>query len=242
MSYTFTLTGHGSNELHADFYPPIELDAHKQFALALIGFHAYHSIPNVDNDTNKFYYHENDIENSIILPTGSYELSDIEKFLQEHLILKHDDLDSDYNSLLSLKPNNNTLKCEISSKFFDIDFRPEDSIGKMLGYSNKLLPHGDIIHTSDYAVEIIKVATIRLECNLVVGSYYQGRPTHTLFEFSPTVPPGYAINIEPNNLIYLPVHKQRIDNITISLLDQHSRPVNFRDEEIIIRLELKQIY
>lgn len=245
MSYTFTLTGKKSNVLSMNLHPALELNPNKKYALALIGLHTFNSIPNIDERANKFYYREkaNKDVNGIIIPTGSYEISDIEKFLQQHLqerlnIERNETTDSE--SLLSLKPNNNTLKCEIKSKLYEIDFRPSDSIGSMLGFSKKVLSANQL-HESDNAVNIIKVLTIRLECNLVVGSYYQGRPTHTLFQFSPEVNPGYSINIEPRNLIYLPVHERRIDNITIVLLDQNSQPVNFRDEEIVIRLELKSI-
>ena len=89
-------------------------------------------------------------------------------------------------------------------------------------------------------MEIIQVVTIRVECNNISGSYYTSYPSHTLFEFSPTVDPGYSINIEPRNLIFLPVNRKRIDKITLTLLDQDLRPVNFRGEEVIVRLELRR--
>lgn len=230
MSQTFTLKGRTSC-LSIDINPPIDLDPRFSYSLALISVSTWNSIPNIEPGKNKFYYSINGTENVLEIPTGSYEISDIEAYLQNKLS------PSD-KIVISLKPNNNTLKCELKC-IYDINFTPEDSIGKILGFSQKSL-NKNYLHESDLPVEIIPVATIRIECNIISGTYYTSNPSHTLYEFTPTVDPGYSIIIEPRNLIYLPVNRKNIDNITINILDQEARPVNFRGEEIIIRLELKK--
>lgn len=224
MSCTFTLKGTG-NVLSANYYPPIDLDPSSEYALGLIGFHTYNSIPNIDRNTNKFYYDDGKV---VTIPTGSYEISDVESYLQETL----------GKAAISLKPNNNTLKCEVKSKF-NVNFIPDDSIGRMLGFSAKVLP-ANTKHESDLPVKIIKVVTIRIECNITTSAYYNASLSHTLYEFAPQVEPGYSINIVPQHIIFLPVLPRRIDNITLTLLDQNGDPVNFRGEEIVIRLELKK--
>lgn len=224
MSHTFTLRS-SSNVLTATYYPPIELDNKYEYALGLIGLHTYNTIPNIYNGQNKFYY-----DNKVLtIPTGAYEVTDIEKCLQESL---------GGNSVISLKLNNSTLKCEIISKF-SIDFTKSDSIGRMLGYSSKVL-QPNVKHESDIPIQIIKVVTIRVECNITTAAFYDGRLSHTLYEFAPSVEPGYSINIEPKNIIYLPINTSRIDNITLRLLDQDGDLVDFRGEKIVIRLELKK--
>src|SRR6195952_1170939 len=241
-SYTFTLTGN-SHELSTSIHPAIDLDPNSNYVLALIGFHTFNSIPNIEEGNNLFFYMDKSgKENGIIIPSGSYEIEDLEKFIQDFLLNEHKDLsENDANLVFSLKPNNNTLKCEIKSEYFDIDFRPNDSIGRMLGFSHRYLNHG-YQYESDITVDIIKVTTININCNLVVNcSYDQGQPTHTLYSFSPSVNPGYAINIEPHNLIYLPVRERRIENISISIVDQRSRPVNLKGETVTVRLELKKV-
>ena len=242
-SYMFTLTGKNSHELSTKIYPAIDLDPNSNYELALIGFHTFNSIPNIEEGENLFFYvDEKNESRGIVIPTGSYEIADLEKLIQENLLNEYKDLkEIDASLLFSLKPNNNTLKCEVKSEYFDIDFRSEQSIGRMLGFSSKYLKRGTL-YESDKLVDIIKVTTINLNCNLVVGcSYDNGNVTHTLFSFSPAVNPGFAINIEPNNLIYLPVRERRIENIVISIVDQKSHPVNFRGEEVTVRLELKKV-
>lgn len=236
MSQTFTLKARTSC-LSADFYPPIELDPNSEYSLALIGLHTYNTIPNIEKGENKFYYSDGMKNKVVKLPTGAYEISDIETYLQKALSDPNAEED-ELNDTLSIKPNNNTLKCEIKS-IFEIDFKPRDSIGRILGFSERYLPPG-IIHESDLTVDIVKVATIRIECNIISGSYYGSKLSHTLYEFSPSVNPGYSITIEPSNLIYLPVNQKTISNITIELLSQNSKLINFQGEEIIVRLHLKK--
>lgn len=236
MSQTFTLQG-DSSVLSVNYYPPIELDPNQQYCLGLIGLHTYNSIPNIEEGVNnKFIYHRIDVNKFINIPTGSYEVADIEKYLQKELLKENPK--EEVNSLLSLKPNNNTLQCEIKSKF-DIDFTSDQTIGKLLGFSNKLLK-SSTLHASDLPVQIIKVNSVRIECNITTGAYYDDKLSHTLFEFSPSVDPGFAINIEPKNILYLPLNiRDRIDNITIRIIDEEGKLINFRGEKILVRLELK---
>lgn len=246
MSQIFTLRGRSST-LSVDFYNPIDLDPEYNYSLALIGLHTYNSIPNIEQGVNnKFYYWElgdKSKEKVIEIPTGSYEISDIESYLQNKLIpsgVTQQQQQGDPKDYFSLQPNNNTLKCEIESKH-EINFTPEDSLASLLGYSAQVLKP-NILYESDLPVNIVKVITIHVDCNITAGAFYNNKPSHTIFEFGLKVDPGYAIDIEPNNLIFLPVNNKReIHNITLKILDQNCEPVNFRGEEIIVRLELKRV-
>lgn len=238
MSLLLTLKGHSST-LSTDFSPPIRLDSSYSYGLALLSFHSYNSIPNVEGgsqirlvqkDGNK------ERERKIEIPEGSYEIADIEAFVRKKLNVSKNE-GEDY---FSLKPNNNTLKCEIFSKKYWIDFEKEEgNLSQLLGFSRKMLPP-NILYTSDLPVKIIKVRTVHLDCSITAGAFYNSRPSHTIYEFAIECDPGFAIDETPRHLIYLPVlNKEEIYNITIKVLDQDFRPVNFRGEEIIVRLELK---
>lgn len=234
MSSTFTLRS-TSHVLTANYYPPIELDEGYDYALGVIGLHTYNTIPNVYAGNNKFYYGDDKV---IVIPDGAYEICDLESFIQKKLSTKVSKESDEKDKIISIKANNNTLQCEIKSEF-PIDFTPHDSIGRMLGFSSRVLSANEI-HESDLPVQIIKVVTIRIECNIVTSAYYDAHISHTLFEFAPSVEPGYSINIEPRNIVYLPVNTRKISNITLRLLDQDGDPVDFRGEPIVIRLELKR--
>lgn len=236
MSVILTLKGHIST-LSIDFVPPLQLDPDFQYGLALLSFHSYNSVPNIDSDS-KFYLSDGKkIIKTINIPEGSYEIEDIEAYLQPKVNLAANQIQGE----LSLKPNNNTIKCELLSNTFFIDFRPKDSIGRILGFSGKLLAPKRV-HSSDLPVNIIKVRTIHIDSNITSGAYYNNQPSHTIYEFAVGVDPGFAIDETPQHLIYLPIiNRQEIHNISLRILDQDSQLVNFRGEEIIIRLELKQL-
>lgn len=247
MSRTFTLVGR-SSELELDVSPEIPLD--RKYALALVGLYTYNSYPNIEKGRNdKFYYWKKGKNNKrqqheVTIEEGAYEITDIERILRKSLRekpTKEGEQQQQHGEVISLKPNNNTLKCELRSKY-DIDFTPEDSIGPLLGFSKTLL-HANKLHSSDKPVDIVRVNLIRVECNLVFGSYLNSKKTHILFEFKPTVDPGYAINITPNHLIFQDVQENlgSIRHISVRLTDQKSELINFRGEEVIVRLELKPV-
>ena len=126
ISLTFTLSDRKSI-LEANYFPTIELPANKKYVLGLIDLLTYNSIPNIDTTNNKFHILN---QAPIEIPVGSYEISDIENFLKKKL--------EKTNTTLSLKANNDTLKCEIESDHH-IAFDGEDSVGNLLGFSKEIL-------------------------------------------------------------------------------------------------------
>lgn len=237
MSRTFTLQGN-SNILEADFCPPIDI-SDGPYDMALISLSTYNTIPNIEGGENKFYYDGGKV---ITIPMGSYEIDDIEKYLQTELKKIYGEkikLENDEEFLL-LRANTNTMQTELKCKF-NVDLGKQDSIAKILGFSKSKILKANEWHTSDSEISIIKVASIRVECNIIQGAYYDGEQSHTIYEFTPQVPPGYKIIIEPSHIIYLPVSSSNsFSNITLALVDQNRKPINLRGETTIIRLELKK--
>jgi len=80
---------------------------------------------------------------------------------------------------------------------------------------------------------------VRIDCNIVCGSYLNSSLAHTLHEFSINVEPGYKIDEIPQNVIYLPVTGKEISTVTIRIVNQDNKLLNFRGENITLRLHLK---
>ena len=216
-----------TTELETRYNPPIELSPEKNYALGLKGLLSFNSIPNIDEKNNKFHFDTREIE----IPTGSYEIEDIEKYLVDTL--------KSYGISFSLKPNNNTLQSEIECST-EIDFEKVNSIGKLLGFTPKKLPPNKK-HTSDLPVSILKINTLRVECNITTGAYFNNQKVHTIHEFFPAVPPGYRIIEIPHQVIYLPVRVKSIENIQIRIVDQDGESVNLRGETITVILHIQEI-
>lgn len=225
-SLTLSLSG-TSSVLETHYFPPIELERDKSYVLGLVELLTFNSIPNVDLEQDKFY-----VDNKVIkLPIGSYEISDIEHFLQKEL--KSDGIE------LSIKPNNNTLRSKIKCSH-KIDFQPLDSIGRLLGFTQRVLqPYKS--HVSDLPVSILKVNALRVECNITSGAYINQKKVHTIHEFFPAVPPGYKIIEVPKQIIYLPVSVKVIDYLQLRIVDQNGDLVNFRGEVVTLRLHIKKV-
>lgn len=131
-SLTLSLTGN-SSVLEAQYFPPIELSRDKNYVLGLVDFSTFNSIPNIDTGCNYFY-----IENYLFeIPTGSYEIEDIERYIQSRVKKVNE---SDINKInepdikISIKPNNNTLRCEITCNK-RVYFEPPRSIATVRIYS-----------------------------------------------------------------------------------------------------------
>lgn len=107
-----------------------------------------------------------------------------------------------------------------------------------MGFTKRKLIPG-IKHESDTPVNILKVNSIRIECNIITNAFINNERVHTIHEFFPNVAPGYKIIELPNSIIYLPVTIPSIDTITIKIVDQNGDLVNFRDEKFLIRLHLR---
>lgn len=233
MSFTFTLQGN-SSVLTSDFSPALELNSAYTYGLALIGLHTYNTIPNIEDDTY-FVYEDNHKKKQIKIPTGTYEIADIENYLKKRLIEDENIRDDDF----FLKANNNTLKCEIYHRKCPILFQESPALAQLLGFSQEKLKPG-IVHSSNLPVEIVSVRTIHISTNITEGAFHNGKQSHSIYEFAVAVDPGFAIDEAPKNLIYLPVNKASISNITLTVRDQDFRLVNFRGENLRIILELKR--
>lgn len=140
--------------------------------------------------------------------------------------------------MLRLEANYNTLKCELKCTE-EIDFSKENSIESLLGFTKKKLKPNKF-HQSDFPVDIMKINMIRVKCKIVSNSFSNGNAVHTLHAFYPTVAPCYEIVESPLNLIYLPINTHVIHNITLKIVDQHGRSINFREEVIGVTLHLRK--
>lgn len=250
MSYTFTLSGRSST-LSSRYHPPINLESSDdEYVLGLLSFESYNTIPNIEkNRNNKFYYGTKG--KYIEIPEGTYEIDAVSTYLQRALEDKWSGHKKPlvggenskinkkrYPIFLSIKTNNNTLKCNIKCTA-EIDFTKEDSIGSWLGFKPRKL-EADIDYESDFPVDIFKVNTICIECNIVGGSYVNERQAHILYDFFPTVPAGFKIVENPRNMVYLPINTRVIDEIVVKIVDQDGELVNFKEELVSLRLHLKK--
>lgn len=222
MSLTLTFTGNNSI-LQSEFVPTLTLDSN--YECGLIYFSTFNSIHNINANNNVFVYGE---KNTIMIPHGSYDLYDLNDYIKANA----------KNCHINIYPNKNTLQCCI---YCDqkINFSVKNSIGSLLGFSKTVL-ESNKLHVSNTPVSIIPVSVIRIECDLVHGSFTNGLPTHIISEFPLSVPPGHQLIEVPKNIIYFPIRKRNISEITVKVLDSEGELINFNKENIQLCLHIRK--
>lgn len=219
-----------TSDLKCMLFPPYDLSSAPEWEMGFLDLMTYNSIPNIEENVNSDIHIGENIK--ITLPTGSYEIEDINNYIVKELKVKSP------KSTFQLNANNNTLKSEITCSE-EIDFNQEHTIRDILGFAKGKLA-ANKAHISSNQVTINKVDVIRVCCNIVKGSYRDGIEGHVLHEFYPDVSPGYKIVEKPNIVQYLPITKQHsLDEFHIRLEDQNGDLVNFRGERINIRVDIR---
>lgn len=224
------------------FNPPIQLNKKKRYEIALVNLETYYSFPNIDPTNNHFRYSPDGGSTwfDIRIPEGSYEISDINDYIQFNTRQNgHYNRDNDSDSI-TLSANINTLKLVlILADNYQVDFRPVDSISSVLGFNNSL--YTSRYQESENVVNILSINSILVNIDIIAGSYVNGSTQPTVYSFFPNVSPGHKIIETPGNLVYLPITLDTIHSMETILTDQNGNQLNLRGETVSLRFHLKEV-
>src|SRR5260221_8770773 len=234
MSLTLILTGDSSD--FTTCFNSIILDSKKEYEVALLSIDTYNSIPNITSKNNQFKYFNGQMWKIITLNTGAYELESINNEIIRQIIVNGDDKKS-----ISILPELSTLSCiiDIKNPDYKVDFKIENSIAKTLGFINETLNSG--YNLSPKIVQIIKINSILVNIDIIMGSYVNGSNSPAIYSFYPNVPPGYKIVERPNpKLIYYPLSRHDICRIRVWLTDQNNNLIDNRSETVTVRIHIRE--
>jgi hypothetical protein len=194
-----------------------------------LSLYTNNSIPNIETGCNTIgFKNEKNERYNIVIPTGTYELDSLATYIQEKMPgSSRFDLKADYNTLKCL------MKCDDK-----IDFTVPNNISKLLGFEH-LEYNANTVHESLNIVHIMKVNSIKIECNIISGSFNNGEPDRTIHEFSPAVAPGYKICEVPVHSVFYPLIDSSVSKVSVTLKDQDNNLINLRGEPITVRLQIK---
>jgi hypothetical protein len=250
---TIVLTNNSAN-FRTCLSPFIRLDRNKNYEAALLSIDLYNSIPNVTEKNNKFQYStdEGRTWKTITLPTGSYEVAQIETEIQKQMIINDDYNKSNNEFYINIIPNVSELKSviEITNDKYRVKLDNDDagqsnSILKTLGFQaqpNNVLILSSGSNQSQNIVNITNINSVLVNVDLTSGSYVNSNQSSAIYSFDPNrVPPGFKLNERPNPIIYYPIHRSVIDSISVWLTDQDNNSIDIRGEKITIRLVIREV-
>lgn len=233
MSYSFILSN-TTSVLSFNFNPPIYLEDDVDYEIGLINFDSFYSIPNIDEYNNTLLWYDGEgLEHKLVIPTGSYEITDLINIIQKQISIEDDD------AILRISFDMNTAKIILRTNR-KISFDVANSLGPVIGFNNMIVDAENTI-TGESPVQILKVNAICIDCNIASGSFLNGTPVHIIHQFFPAVSPGYKIIESPLTTIYYPVSLKTINNLTVRIIDQEGNLINFRNEVITVRLHLRKV-
>ena len=149
----------------------------------------------------------------------------------------HYPINKDY--YINISANSNTLKSvRILEKDYQVDFNHQNSIAKVLGFTNAKYTEG--FHESENVVNILSINSILVNIDIISGSYVKGTTKNTIYSFFPKVSPGYKIIEWPVNFVYLLITLNTIDSLAVLITDQDDHLLNLRNEKLTIRFHIRE--
>lgn len=243
---TFTFTGN-SSVLTSNFYPELEFDRAYNYSCALLELTTYNSIPNITDKNNKFYVRGKiDLKKSklftklddnvyyVAIPPGSYEFSNITAYINSAF--------KEISISVNISVDTKTLKTTIKTPI-EILFNRVDSIHRKFGFNDQIIKGTSSIiesKVSEKTVSITSLNTIVVECDICSGSYTNGKPGHSIYEFPLNTEYGYKIIEVPKNIVYLPISRYNVPSIQISIVDQDGELIDLQGEKITCRIHIKR--
>ena len=231
-AFQIVLTGIGS-KLSAEFTPPLDFRIGCKYEIALASLETYRSFPNIDNSNNEILILINGIWEKITIAIGCYDIRDINNEIKRQIGDRGGTASS-----FNLTPNLNTLKCIMTlSDGIEVNLKGDKSIRTVLGFEPKIFKNGR--HESKNVVDIMKVNSILVHCNVIGQSYLNGSQQPIIYSFFPNSLVGEKIIERPNTLIYLPIDLDVIRQLTCYLTDQNQKLLDLRGEKLTIKFHIR---
>ena len=214
--------------------PPVILDPNRDYMVALVSSDLWYSWYNVTGGNNNFKYYNGEKWVTIKVPPGAYNIKDINIEIKNRISDNDDNEDA-----ITLSANFNTSKTILRIRDnYKVDFNIDNGLKDLLGFDGEELEAGR--HAGDRQINITDIHTVLIKCSLVSSSYINGSTSDVIYNFSPNLPPGSLLSIQPNQLLYIPISRTgQISSITMKVTNQDDEEINFNGERTTFFLAVK---
>ena len=199
----------------------------------------YYNWKNFKSEYNNTEFEYTDLNTSkayrIIIPNGSYSISDLNNFIHHHMTLSsHVNSDGSFDINLYTNPVYNRVTITVSSKF---RFWMSDGLLQTLGFDGS---QNNITNTEvngNLVPRLERVDTVLIHCNLV-----DNRVTHNssiLHAFIPNNSFGSLLSVTPNYPQNRYCRNASFNYIEVYFTDQDERPLDVEDK-ILVELQITE--
>ena len=201
-----------------NFNQDIRLKDSVDYKIAFIWGKATNSFFNITETNNKLKYYNGSTWKTVQLPIGGYKtIKDFNTRIKSII---------DNKDNITLEADTISLKTKfIMKNDYKIDFKIDNSFGELLGFEKIILEN---TVESSKVIELTSVKNVSIECNIVSNSYLNGKKTNILYRFTIPAPLGYDFEINPKNIIWLPISIKSFNNINFRLVDDKGKLLNLR--------------
>ena len=232
-SFTLVVSDNSAN-VQTTFSRPLNLQATRDYELAMVNLETYYSFANFREGNNSFKWSIDEGKTWTLLhiPTGCYELKAINAEITR--IRGNSD-----NTIL---PNVNTLQCLLTvvDAKCKVRFDVPNSLACVLGFKQDIV-YGVGRHTSEKLINIMSVNSILVHCNIILILH-----TCVVSKLQLSIISSQMLLLDrkfleaPHNLIYLRVTVDVISTLSVWLADQDGEHLDLRGEKLTIRFDLRE--
>jgi hypothetical protein len=198
------------------FSPPLNLGLNPEVALSSLRI--WNSLRNISllSNNNALKYFNGTIWRILDIPDGTYSIEALNSVIQAGL-----SANGDLSTNINIIGNYQTLKVEIYlNGGYQVDLT-YNKLYELLGYTPIVV--SAVFSQGEFPANVnLGVNSWVINTNIIAGdsSYNNGASSSSLYSFSPNVPAGSLIDLNPSNLLYLPLASSNISRLNIRITDQ----------------------
>jgi hypothetical protein len=255
----------GNNQLVFKFPNSVRLSNH---AIAVSSITMYYSWYNISTalQNNTFQYTWDGTTFTITLPNGTYNISDINGYLQNQMINNNTyAIDASGNYVYYLEMKVNAVEYGIQLNSFEVPitfpatwtvpftpplvaFNPQfiipsafnQIVGYTVGYTFPSAPTpavGNVSAISSTAPEVQPNPVLFLTCSAIQNPYTI--PSSIIYSISPNANVGDQITFTPPQLIFNKILEGTYDRLVLGWVGTNQQPIQIIDPNMVITLEIR---
>ena len=174
-SFTLVVSDNSAN-IQTTFSPPLNLQANRDYKLAMVNLETYYLFANIrkGNNSIKWSIDVGKTWTLLHIPTGCYELKAINAEITRIR----------GNSDITILPNVNTLQCILTvvGAKCKVSFDVPNSLPSVLGFKQDIV-YDVGRHASEKLVNIVSVNSILVHCNIIHSSHMRGQQAPVVNNF-----------------------------------------------------------